>query len=234
MKRNILFLVFLIFTISFFVGCTKERLPEDEYAKLAIKAYKDAKYNDAIGYYKMLFSFYPDSPKKSEYKRGYFDALAKLAETSEKPLAKGYMDELKSFSPESDTLLAWLEFESAEKLADSTESEKLFKTISFKNYLLAAQYALNRAKYSSSLRAYDKALEVHPSDTMGYKAAFLAGFICSEYLKDTARAKTYYQIVVDKYPNSDLADDAEWSLKNIGKSVDEIKFAGSQDSTDIK
>ncbi|MCD6595229.1 tetratricopeptide repeat protein [bacterium] len=233
MKQKIILLILSIFLISF-IGCSIKHTPEDEYSKLAKKAYRQERFNDAWAYYRLLIAFYPDSPKMSQYKEQLGETLIKLAQNSNKSLSKTYLDEIKSFGSEADTLIAWLDFQSASKLTNKKAADSLFKSLDFRDYLLAAQYALDRAKYNDALKSYDKALEIYPSNPMGYKAAFLAGFICSEYLKDTVRARPYYQFVIDKYPNSDLSDDARWSIKNMGKSPDELNFAGASDTTKTK
>ncbi len=41
-------------------------------------------------------------------------------------------------------------------------------------------------------------------------------------LRDLDECKKYYEEFLEKYPESDFADDAEMSLKNLGKTPEEL------------
>lgn len=223
MRRTIL--IISVFTAVLFIfGCSAQRLTEDEYAKKAADAFQQGRYDDAWTNYRMLLSYYPDSPKAKQYRTQLVEVLLKLAQNSPEKLKKGYLDELQTLGASSDTLMAWLKFSSASNLKDKNKAAEAFKEMSFTDYLLAAQYAVNRMRFRDALKAYDKAAEMFPDNPKTYKALFLAGFVSSEYLKDKDGSRKYYQAVIDKYPNCDLADDAQWMLNNMNKPPDQISF----------
>ncbi len=172
----------------------------------------------------MVISYYPESPKIDQYRQQLADVLIKMSQESSEPLKMAYIDELKMLGAGTDTLLAWLDFQSSLKEKDPAQAIVAAKAITYTDYLLAAQYAVNRMRFSDALSAYSKALEIYPQNPQAYKAAFLAGFVCSEYLKDKDKARNYYTMVIEKYPDCDLADDAQWMLDNIDKSPDELMF----------
>ncbi len=66
---------------------------------------------------------------------------------------------------------------------------------------------------------YDKYPD-HPK--YGPLAIFNLGVLYENKFKDTATARKYYTEFIQKYPNHYLADDADFLLKNIGKSEEEI------------
>ncbi len=48
------------------------------------------------------------------------------------------------------------------------------------------------------------------------------GFLLEEKMKDTARAHITYQKLIDKFPNSELAESAKACIENLGKTPEEI------------
>lgn len=215
----------LILTVLLGVlGCARQRLSEEEYAKKAIDAYRQGRLDEAWSNYRSLLSYYPESPKADQYRAQLAEVLVKLAKESPQNLSQGYLDELKAMGAASDTLLAWLNFQSAAGTTDSTKAAASYKEITFTGYLLAAQYAINRMRFRDALSAYDKAIEIYPKDPQAYKALFLAGFVASEYIKDKGKAQNYYKRVIDDFPESDLADDAQWMLENMDNPPDKITF----------
>lgn len=212
-----------LYALLFIFGCSHQRLSEDEYARRAIDAYRQERLDDAWIYYRMLVQYYPESSKAEQYRSQLTEVLAKLAQQAPQHLRTGYLNELKLLGC-SDTLMAWLKFQTAMKIEDATKAKTAFKEITYTEYLLAAQYAINRMRFRDALNAYDKAAEIYPDDPKTYKSLFLAGFVASEYLKDKTRAKQYYTRVVENYPQSDLADDAQWMLKNMDNPPDKITF----------
>jgi TolA-binding protein len=51
---------------------------------------------------------------------------------------------------------------------------------------------------------------------------FLKAFVYEDQLHDLNKAKKYYEEFLEKYPDSDFADDARISLQNLGKSPEEL------------
>ena len=210
-------------------GCSFQRLSEDDYAQKAADAYKQGKLNDACITYRLLLSYYPQSPKIKQYRTMFAEVLLKLVQESPEHLAQGYLTELKGLQGTSDTMLAWLSFSMAMKITDKNQAALAFNKMGFNELLLAAQYAINRMRFNDALTAYEKIIEIFPNNPMTYKAAFLAGFVASEYLKDKDRAKKLYALVAEKFPESDLADDAKWMLANMDKSPEEqITFVSNE------
>jgi len=91
------------------------------------------------------------------------------------------------------------------------------------------EYLFKTAEIYKSLKEYPKAVDCYKRIIDNYadyeKAStslFLLGFSYENDLKNYAKAKDVYQQFLEKYPTHELADDVEFSLKNLGRPVDEI------------
>ena len=51
---------------------------------------------------------------------------------------------------------------------------------------------------------------------------FLKGYIYENNLGDLDMAKSLYEEFLQKYPDDDFADDAEVSIKNLGKTPEQL------------
>jgi len=91
------------------------------------------------------------------------------------------------------------------------------------------EYLFKSAEIYKSLKEYPKAVDCYKNIIDNYadyeKAStslFLLGFSYENDLKNYAKAKEIYTQFLEKYPSHELADDVEFSLKNLGRPVDEI------------
>lgn len=104
--------------------------------------------------------------------------------------------------------------EYASYFPDETKSpEYLFKAGELANSLQLAQPALSYL---------GRVMSKYPNYKNAPYALFMQGMIYDDQLKDTANARKIYTQVIQKYPESQLAKDAEASIKNLGKSVEEL------------
>ncbi|MBK7128522.1 MAG: tetratricopeptide repeat protein [Crocinitomicaceae bacterium] len=100
-------------------------------------------------------------------------------------------------------------------------------------YLLkASDYAYTLQQYEKSVKILDRIITEYPQynrmeDVMFNKASHL-----DFELRDTTRAKEAYQQFMDKFPQSDLVDDAQSRIENIEYSAEELieKFMKERDS----
>ncbi|MDM7992859.1 MAG: peptidyl-prolyl cis-trans isomerase [Candidatus Fermentibacter sp.] len=65
-------------------------------------------------------------------------------------------------------------------------------------------------------------LERFPEDSTAYQAAFLVGFTYSEYLRDYESARTAFSDMIERFPASELTDDAQWMLENMETPIDSL------------
>jgi len=90
------------------------------------------------------------------------------------------------------------------------------------NVFKAADIYSNFRKPNKAITAYKTILEKYPNSKNASAALFLTAFIYEDQLHDLANAEKYYKLYLEKYPESDFADDAEISLKNLGKTPEQL------------
>lgn len=93
----------------------------------------------------------------------------------------------------------------------------------------APAYLFKSAEIYRSLRNFPKAIEVYqsvydkfPESDNAPKALFLMAFCYDEDLKDKNKAKELYETFLKKYPQHELASSAQFSLKNIDLTPEQI------------
>ena len=91
-----------------------------------------------------------------------------------------------------------------------------------KSLFSAAEMSNSIKNYNQNLAIYDYIL-AHPNDfSKAPTALFLKGFTYDEHLKNLEEAKKYYTEYLEKYPEGGYAESATASLKNLGKTAEEI------------
>lgn len=93
----------------------------------------------------------------------------------------------------------------------------------------ASDYALALGQPEKSIKILERIMKDYPSynrmeDVMYNRADHL-----DFNLRDTTRAKEAYQEFITKYPQSDLVDDAQSRIENIGLSLEELADKFIQD-----
>lgn len=88
-------------------------------------------------------------------------------------------------------------------------------TLSFRATYMMAQAFMEEENYAEAVIRYKSAYALWPSHPDAYKALFMQGFLYSEYLKQDSLSVPAFQELLQKFPKCDLADDADWMLKNI-------------------
>lgn len=91
-----------------------------------------------------------------------------------------------------------------EYLFDAAEMAKLLKT------------------NNKALAIYDWLIQKYPNYKKTPSALFIKAFILENELNNIDLAREAYQLFLEKYPDNDFADDAKFSLDNLGKSPDEV------------
>jgi outer membrane protein assembly factor BamD (BamD/ComL family) len=86
----------------------------------------------------------------------------------------------------------------------------------------ASDIYMNMGLPQQTVILFDKLIKEYPDYDKIATCYFLRAFVYDDQLKDYKTAKKYYQDFLNKYPDSEFADDAEMLLKNIGKSPEEL------------
>jgi len=99
----------------------------------------------------------------------------------------------------------------------------------FKEDSLAPEYLYKAADISMNMNQGSQAILYLENLKLKYPdyknipvCLFLQAFIYEDQLKDYKTAESLYNQFMEKYPNHELYDDAESSVNNMGKSLEEI------------
>ena len=235
MKKVMLLLglvVMLAFTIG--IGCSgKPKFSEEQYISSAMEAQKAGNLEDAAFNYESLIKYFPESEKIGEYRTRLIDTYLALADKAGANKGTAYLKQAQQLADASgnDTLKYWIAYTLYTKTlpVDSAAAEKIVQPINADGWFIIAQKLLSQHNTKATISVYEGILSRFPNYKRADKVCFLIGFCYSEYLKDYDSAKVWFQKVADEYPKSDLADDAQWMIENMGKPPDQIVFKG--DST---
>lgn len=96
------------------------------------------------------------------------------------------------------------------------------KDTAMASYLMkGGEIALHYNLFKRSINFFD-AVEISFPNTKHYPmAVFMKAFVYEE-LKDSAMARAYYEKFIKENPDHELVDDAQISIENLGKSLEEI------------
>ena len=86
----------------------------------------------------------------------------------------------------------------------------------------AANISMSLNQYQRAINFYDTISQKYPTFKRAADCIFIRGFIYNDKLKDTAKARAMYQMVIDKYPHDSIASQARAAISILGKSYDEI------------
>ncbi|MDZ7262494.1 MAG: tetratricopeptide repeat protein, partial [candidate division KSB1 bacterium] len=55
-------------------------------------------------------------------------------------------------------------------------------------------------------------------------AQFMIGYLYANEIKDLDKARSAYQVFLEKYPENELVPSVKWELDHLGKDISEIEF----------
>ena len=96
---------------------------------------------------------------------------------------------------------------------DSMSAEYLFR---------AADVYRSMKKFDKSVAVYDRIIAEYPNSYRAPYSVFLKGFICENETNEIEKARDYYHQFLATYPNHKLKKDVAFSLKNLGKTPEEL------------
>ena len=92
-------------------------------------------------------------------------------------------------------------------------------------YFHLAESLAGSNEVTEAIPYFARILEEFEASEYADDAQFMIGFISEEYLEEYARARESYRLVIDRYPDSELAASARRLLPNVGKAPEEwVKF----------
>ncbi|MCC6726999.1 MAG: tetratricopeptide repeat protein [Saprospiraceae bacterium] len=109
------------------------------------------------------------------------------------------------------------------------QNELLLYSDAFPEDSTSMKYLAKAGETARLLQQFDKALEIfskieknYPNTKEAGAAMFMKAFTLDNDLKRLDEAKTAYEAFLQKYPKDEFADDAQFLLKNLGKSPEEL------------
>ena len=102
--------------------------------------------------------------------------------------------------------------------ADQFSKDKETPEILFK----AGDLSMNMNMPRKAIQIFDRIMNNYPDFEKTPQCMFLKGYIYENDLKDLKTAKQIYEDFLKKYPDDEFADDAEISIKNLGKTPEEL------------
>jgi TolA-binding protein len=154
----------------------------------AEKALEAKNYKEAVGIYNNIIRAYPKSP---DAPRAYFSlGMVYFAYLNDQKKAEQVWERLVRKYPGFDLEREFFDY---------------------------AQETQDQRDPQLAIKIYQEILKYFPAGTKRDKASFLIGFVYSEQLKDYTKAKEAFEKFIKEYPQSDLKDDAEFMLNNLGK-----------------
>jgi tetratricopeptide (TPR) repeat protein len=89
-------------------------------------------------------------------------------------------------------------------------------------FTIADIYKNNLNNPKKAIKVYAKIINKYKGTEWAPKASFMIGYTYANDIKDLKRAEKFYKSFIKKYPTNILVPSAEWELKNLGKSLEEI------------
>ena len=111
------------------------------------------------------------------------------------------------------------------------------ETKSEEEYFQLANEQYSQEAYADAIENFKLILEKYPEGKTTAKATFMLGFVNANSLENLEEAKKYYTLFVEKYPDHELADDAQYELNTLGQDINDLPIfkdleSGEQASTE--
>ncbi|MBT3244017.1 MAG: tetratricopeptide repeat protein [Bacteroidetes bacterium] len=145
----------------------------------------------------------------------------------------GNQKEIKQMTSAIDELEA-LVLSDTSSLADLAKAQELIQayenyanalpedTISAEYLYRAAEIAMNLQMAGRAIEYYQRILNNFPDFDKRSYCLFLEAFVYENQMQQYETAEKLYLEFIEKYPDHPLADDAEVSVQNMGKSLEEL------------
>jgi len=76
--------------------------------------------------------------------------------------------------------------------------------------------------HEEAITIFKRIQDNYPKHHYAEEALFLSGFVYENHLGNIEKAKATYQEFIEKYPESELAEDAQFAINNLGVSPEDI------------
>ncbi|MEI6764966.1 MAG: tetratricopeptide repeat protein [Bacteroidota bacterium] len=87
----------------------------------------------------------------------------------------------------------------------------------------AGVVTMNSGQPDKAIEMFSRVSEKYPKHKRAAEACFFTGFIYENTKGNVEKARDAYLDVVKKYPESDLVDDANFCIQNLGKTPEQVQ-----------
>ncbi len=77
-------------------------------------------------------------------------------------------------------------------------------------------------EYANAIGGFRFILEKFPKGETTANSTFMLGFIFANSLENYEEAKKYYTLFIERYPDHDLAEDAQYELETLGQDINDM------------
>lgn len=130
-------------------------------------------------------------------------AEIKSLENADSLMSKDHLEKVKS---------AYVDF-ATKYPDDELAPEFLFK---------AGQRCNVTGSHDEAITLFQRVIDEYPKHKIAEESLFLQAYVYENSLSDFGAARAAYKRFIEQYPNSDLKEDAELSIKNMGKTPEQI------------
>jgi len=118
------------------------------------------------------------------------------------------------------------------KFASENPDDELAPEYLFK----AGELCMAMHKPELAIQYLDDIIGNYPEFDKSPHCMFLKGFIYEDQLHDLEKARESYEAFIKQYPDHDMTDAAKFSIKNLGKSPEQLirEFEKKNDSTQVE
>jgi TolA-binding protein len=100
-------------------------------------------------------------------------------------------------------------------------------------YFQVAYDQYNKEQYDQAIENFKNVVKYYPEGENTPKAIFMIGYIYANNVNNLEEAKKYYETFLAKYPNDDLADDAQYELQTLGQDINDLPvFKNTEKNTE--
>lgn len=86
----------------------------------------------------------------------------------------------------------------------------------------AGELAMSLNNTAAALKHFDKVYQTYRDFEKRPYALFLKAFILENQAQNYDEARITYELFIEEFPNHEMVDDAQYSIKNMGKSAEEL------------
>ncbi len=86
----------------------------------------------------------------------------------------------------------------------------------------AGEVSMGSMQSNVAIKYFEQYYQKFPKAEKAPYSLFMQGFIYETQLKNTEKAKWYYEKFISDFPTHKLAEDAKYSIANLGKSEEEL------------